>query len=173
MATFCLPTARVNLCVPPAPGIVPILISGRPNLASSAAYIISHCPSLFSLTSKPRIAWEFIPPEPSRTHPQTVNLLAPQTVHAGSLRYTHSKANHGRYGGLREPGKCIGEVLEELTLVCFGCGDLDELFEVHAGCTLLSASNATPLAVSRNSPENGLPRVLVTTRARTSLLLSR
>lgn len=35
--TLCLPSARANRCVPPAPGMVPILISGRPNVELSAA----------------------------------------------------------------------------------------------------------------------------------------
>ena len=37
-----LPTALVNLTVPPAPGMTPSLISGYPNLALSEAIIISH-----------------------------------------------------------------------------------------------------------------------------------
>ena len=37
-----LPTARVRRCVPPAPGMVPRLISGWPNLALSAARMRSH-----------------------------------------------------------------------------------------------------------------------------------
>ena len=37
-----LPTARVSRCVPPAPGITPIRISGWPNCASSPAMIMSH-----------------------------------------------------------------------------------------------------------------------------------
>ena len=37
-----LPTNRGNLCVPPAPGIIPNLISGCPNWALSAAIIKSH-----------------------------------------------------------------------------------------------------------------------------------
>ena len=36
-----LPTARVNRCVPPAPGMTPIVISGWPNLADSEATIMS------------------------------------------------------------------------------------------------------------------------------------
>ncbi|KAG1304976.1 hypothetical protein G6F62_015649 [Rhizopus arrhizus] len=37
-----LPTARGRRCVPPAPGITPSLISGWPNLAVSAAMMMSH-----------------------------------------------------------------------------------------------------------------------------------
>ena len=37
-----LPTARVRRWVPPAPGMVPMVISGWPNLAVSAAMIMSH-----------------------------------------------------------------------------------------------------------------------------------
>ena len=37
-----LPTARGRRCVPPAPGITPILISGWPNFALSAAMMKSH-----------------------------------------------------------------------------------------------------------------------------------
>mmetsp|Transcript_11737 Transcript_11737/g.26774 ORF Transcript_11737/g.26774 Transcript_11737/m.26774 type:complete len:217 (-) Transcript_11737:405-1055(-) len=37
-----LPTARMSLCVPPTPGMVPSLISGWPNLASSEARMMSH-----------------------------------------------------------------------------------------------------------------------------------
>ncbi len=36
-----LPTARVSRCVPPAPGMTPIVISGWPNLADSEATIMS------------------------------------------------------------------------------------------------------------------------------------
>ena len=37
-----LPIARVSRCVPPAPGMMPSLISGWPNCASSPATIMSH-----------------------------------------------------------------------------------------------------------------------------------
>ena len=37
-----LPTARVSRCVPPMPGMTPSLISGWPNLALSAAMMMSH-----------------------------------------------------------------------------------------------------------------------------------
>jgi hypothetical protein len=36
------PTARISLCVPPPPGMVPSFISGNPNFAFLPAYIISH-----------------------------------------------------------------------------------------------------------------------------------
>jgi hypothetical protein len=36
-----LPMARGRRCVPPMPGIVPIVISGWPNFALSAAMIVS------------------------------------------------------------------------------------------------------------------------------------
>mmetsp|Transcript_14833 Transcript_14833/g.42524 ORF Transcript_14833/g.42524 Transcript_14833/m.42524 type:complete len:226 (+) Transcript_14833:443-1120(+) len=36
-----LPTARISLCVPPTPGMVPSLISGWPNFASSEAMMMS------------------------------------------------------------------------------------------------------------------------------------
>ena len=39
---FALPTARGSRCVPPKPGIVPIVISGWPNFAVSAAMMMSH-----------------------------------------------------------------------------------------------------------------------------------
>ena len=39
---FAFPTARVRRCVPPAPGITPIVISGWPNRAVSEAMIMSH-----------------------------------------------------------------------------------------------------------------------------------
>ena len=38
---FALPMARGSRCVPPMPGIVPIVISGWPNFALSAAMIVS------------------------------------------------------------------------------------------------------------------------------------
>lgn len=47
--TFCFPMVLVKRCVPPIPGIVPKLTSGKPNLASDEAKIISHyapCPSV-------------------------------------------------------------------------------------------------------------------------------
>ena len=37
-----LPTARGRRCVPPAPGMMPSLISGWPNFALSAAMMKSH-----------------------------------------------------------------------------------------------------------------------------------
>ena len=37
-----LPTWRISRCVPPAPGMTPSLISGWPNLAVSAARMMSH-----------------------------------------------------------------------------------------------------------------------------------
>ena len=37
-----LPTKRVSRCVPPAPGMMPRLISGWPNFALSAAMMMSH-----------------------------------------------------------------------------------------------------------------------------------
>ena len=37
-----LPTARGSRCVPPAPGMMPSLISGWPNFALSAAMTMSH-----------------------------------------------------------------------------------------------------------------------------------
>ena len=37
-----LPTARGRRCVPPAPGMMPSLISGWPNFALSAAMTMSH-----------------------------------------------------------------------------------------------------------------------------------
>ena len=37
-----LPTARGRRCVPPAPGMMPSLISGWPNCALSAAMMKSH-----------------------------------------------------------------------------------------------------------------------------------
>ena len=39
---FDLPTARGSRCVPPKPGIVPIVISGWPKRAVSAAMMMSH-----------------------------------------------------------------------------------------------------------------------------------
>ena len=39
---FDLPTKRGRRCVPPAPGIVPSVISGWPNFALSAAMMKSH-----------------------------------------------------------------------------------------------------------------------------------
>ena len=38
---FCNPIALDNLNVPPAPGIIPILVSGRPIIAFSEATLIS------------------------------------------------------------------------------------------------------------------------------------
>ena len=37
-----LPTWRISRCVPPEPGMTPSLISGWPNLAVSAAMMMSH-----------------------------------------------------------------------------------------------------------------------------------
>ena len=37
-----LPTARVSRCVPPAPGMIPRVVSGWPNCAVSEATIRSH-----------------------------------------------------------------------------------------------------------------------------------
>lgn len=42
MLTLNLPTALVNLWVPPAPGSRPMLTSGRPNLLEEEAKIRSH-----------------------------------------------------------------------------------------------------------------------------------
>ena len=39
---FDLPTKRVSRWVPPEPGMVPMVISGWPNLAVSAAMMKSH-----------------------------------------------------------------------------------------------------------------------------------
>src|SRR3989442_495730 len=39
---FALPTKRVKRCVPPEPGMTPSVISGWPNLAVSAAMMVSH-----------------------------------------------------------------------------------------------------------------------------------
>ncbi len=39
---FDLPIARGSRCVPPMPGIVPMVISGWPNFAVSAAMMRSH-----------------------------------------------------------------------------------------------------------------------------------
>lgn len=40
--TFDFPMALIRRCVPPAPGMVPSVISGCPNVAVSAAYKMSH-----------------------------------------------------------------------------------------------------------------------------------
>ena len=48
-----LPTLRMSRWVPPAPGIVPIVISGCPNLAFSPAMIMSH----IMANSQPPPSW--------------------------------------------------------------------------------------------------------------------
>ena len=40
---ICCPAMRVRRCVPPAPGMMPRLTSGWPNLAPAPAIVMSQC----------------------------------------------------------------------------------------------------------------------------------
>lgn len=57
VSTLNLPKAFVSLCVPPAPGIVSIFISGSPNFVELAAQTTSHYHSLAWIKWKGRFNW--------------------------------------------------------------------------------------------------------------------
>mmetsp|Transcript_104759 Transcript_104759/g.312958 ORF Transcript_104759/g.312958 Transcript_104759/m.312958 type:complete len:240 (-) Transcript_104759:16-735(-) len=70
-----LPTARMSLCVPPAPGMMPSLISGWPKTAFSLAMMMSHImatsqppPKAKPFTAAMTGSWH------SETHCQALNL---------------------------------------------------------------------------------------------------
>jgi hypothetical protein len=104
------------------PGIVPKLISGKPNLASVEAKIMSHCTRplsqlLLSNAQDKTSAYQQGQLEAAS------ELKAVSSILVCTSMLTYSKASHSRNDGLAETLKSIVQVLQPPTLKSLGCGD--------------------------------------------------
>jgi len=110
----------VKRCVPPMPGMVPKLISGKPNLASVDANIKSHYVSVSYCSAK------F---DPQLVHTSSANSNPPpncphQSPPLELSWHTHGKAPHRCDDGRSEVLESIVQILQPPTQESFSCGDV-------------------------------------------------
>ena len=131
-----LPTARVRRWVPPAPGMVPILISGWPKTAFSEAYMMSHImassqppPSCGRRESRRSRVRERRARGPLRTGATAHRNAA----HLFKSRRTYGKAVDGGHNGLGEARHAV-PVREKVARVHLDKAAVLHLLDVGAGC---------------------------------------
>jgi len=82
--TFDFPMALIKRCVPPAPGMVPRVISGCPKVAVSAAYKMSH----IIASSQPPPSWASVSVE---TDPNTRRLTHRDAIDDADYRLVNGE----------------------------------------------------------------------------------